>query len=448
MSARSNTYRWAVISLLLVITCSRAFAGKTLYVDDDGPADFNNIQAGIDASADGDTVLVAPGTYTGDGNWDIDFKGKAITVKSEDGPESCIIDCDTLYSSTGRPWPDSHRGFNFHSNEDTNSVVCGFTVTGGGNRIHKDEGGAFYCEGSSPTIRDCIIVHNAAGSGGGIWARNSHMYVSNCIITENFADHGDGGGICIISGEVCLVNCIISGNVTVYYGYGVYCEGGNHQFTNCTVTGNRLRGERGGGGIRFSVGREDAVCNLTNCIVWGNRAGSLGDEIRVPQAVMRHTAFTRLRIEYCLIGEDASDVPDWLGMISGNWLMTDPSFARNGYWDPNGTSEDFWDDFWVEGDYHLKSQAGRWDPNSQNWIQDDVTSPCIDAGDPNSLIGHEPFPNGGVINMGAYGDTSEASKSYFGEPVCETIIAGDINGDCKVDFKDFSIMAAHWLEKR
>ena len=59
---------------------------------------------------------------------------------------------------------------------------------------------------------------------------------------------------------------------------------------------------------------------------------------------------------------------------------------------------------------------------------------------------YEPFPNGGIINMGAYGGTAEASKSYFGEPVCETIVAGDINGDCKVNFKDFALMAFHWLE--
>ncbi len=48
--------------------------------------------------------------------------------------------------------------------------------------------------------------------------------------------------------------------------------------------------------------------------------------------------------------------------------------------------------------------------------------------------------------MGAYGGTAEASKSYFGKPVCETIIAGDINGDCRVDLKDVAILAGHWLE--
>jgi hypothetical protein len=69
------------------------------------------------------------------------------------------------------------------------------------------------------------------------------------------------------------------------------------------------------------------------------------------------------------------------------------------------------DDFWVEGDCHLKSQAGRWDPVARLWVQDEVTSPCIDAGDPATPAGDEPQPNGGRINMGAYGGTAEASKS-------------------------------------
>ncbi len=124
-----------------------------------------------------------------------------------------------------------------------------------------------------------------------------------------------------------------------------------------------------------------------------------------------------------------SNLPaDWHSYGPGN-IDTDPLFA-----DPNNF------------DYHLKSQAGRWDLNSESWIADDVTSPCIDAGDPNTAIGPEPFPNGGRANMGAYGGTVEASKSYFGDPICQTIIAGDINGDCRVDFADFSILAYHWLQ--
>ncbi|MGB2863683.1 MAG: hypothetical protein WBC05_10200, partial [Sedimentisphaerales bacterium] len=65
----------------------------------------------------------------------------------------------------------------------------------------------------------------------------------------------------------------------------------------------------------------------------------------------------------------------------------------------------------ANGDYHLKSQAGRWDLDSETWISDDVTSSCVDAGDPGSAIGLEPSPNGSVINIGAYGGTTQASKS-------------------------------------
>ena len=65
----------------------------------------------------------------------------------------------------------------------------------------------------------------------------------------------------------------------------------------------------------------------------------------------------------------------------------------------------------INNDFHLKSQAGRFDPNSQSWVIDDETSPCIDAGDPSIPVEEEPEPNGWIINMGAYGGTTEASKS-------------------------------------
>jgi hypothetical protein len=126
-------------------------------------------------------------------------------------------------------------------------------------------------------------------------------------------------------------------------------------------------------------------------------------------------------------------------------MELDPCFVAPGHWDTGGTANDQEDDVWVMGDYHLRSQAGHWDQETASWICDDVTSPCIDAGDPNGPLGSEPFPNGGYVNLGAYGGTAEASRSYFGEPVCETHIAGDINGDCRVDDLDMDILLSHWL---
>jgi hypothetical protein len=190
-------------------------------------------------------------------------------------------------------------------------------------------------------------------------------------------------------------------------------SGGELNIHNCVFVGNS-----GWWGL-YSDGP------VSNCILWNNRASG-GRQV------------DGWSVQFCNVqggcpGEGNIDV--------------DPCFVDIGHWDDNGTPEGTWDDFYVSGDYHLKSQAGRWDPNSGTWVIDDVTSPCIDAGDPMSPIGHEPFPNGGIINMGAYGGTAEASKSYFGEPPCETIVAGDINGDCMVDFKDFRLLALHWLEE-
>jgi hypothetical protein len=84
------------------------------------PYEKPNIQAGIDAAVDGDTVLVASGTYTGTGNRDIDFKGKAIVVMSESGPENTIIFCQR-----------KGRGFYFNNNETLNSEVNVFIIARG-----------------------------------------------------------------------------------------------------------------------------------------------------------------------------------------------------------------------------------------------------------------------------------------------------------------------------
>jgi hypothetical protein len=70
------------------------------------------------------------------------------------------------------------------------------------------------------------------------------------------------------------------------------------------------------------------------------------------------------------------------------------------------------------------------------------------AGDPAAAIMQEPMPNGGIVNMGAYGGTAEASKSWFGGPDCRVIITGDLNGDCVVNLADVALMAVHWLEDR
>jgi predicted secreted protein len=138
--------------------------------------------------------------------------------------------------------------------------------------------------------------------------------------------------------------------------------------------------------------------------------------------------------EFYIYGE-----PNLLTLETYDNLDVDPIFADAGFWDPNGTPDDPNDDFWIDGDYHLKSEYGRWNPNTQTWVVDDVTSPCIDAGDPNMPVGDEPFPNGVIINMGAYGGTMEASKSISDIPL--TVNVNDNDNGSQVTLRQGQILA-------
>jgi pectin methylesterase-like acyl-CoA thioesterase len=117
----------SVATFLLAL--ASAVTGRTIYVDDNGPADFSNIQAAIDDSNNGDIIEVRPGTYTGTGNRDIDFKGNAITVRSTDPNDSNIITATVIDCNGTKAEP--HRGFYFHSSEGPDSVLAGITITNG-----------------------------------------------------------------------------------------------------------------------------------------------------------------------------------------------------------------------------------------------------------------------------------------------------------------------------
>ncbi|MFC1634259.1 right-handed parallel beta-helix repeat-containing protein [Planctomycetota bacterium] len=487
------------ISLALLLAMAGLAQAATITVGPGADYDFNAIQAGIDAAVDGDTMLVTPAEYVITES--IAFRGKAITVKSEAGPDETTIRMSP---------PRGSRGSSvviFENGETTESVLEGFTITGGTgswvSAVSAYAGGGIYFNASSGTLRNCVVVKNKAdvGGGGGVsacfgaspfltncifmensatWGGGVHCWngcsivLTNCIIAENSADESGGGVYCYDNSSVTLTNCEIMSNTATIWGGGLYVGHGSATLTNCLIARNSGL-QLGGGGIVSSY--PDTSLSVRNCTIWGNSGGfscppghelwggggvlsrnasatvtnsivwgntsPVGSEISVVEAPSTLTiAYSNLGGGQTGVNVEGGSPLDW---GPGN-IDADPLFARLGYMDDKGTSDPS-DDVWVEGDFHLKSQAGRWDSNNQTWVQDGVTSPCIDAGDPMSPIGWECFPNGGFVNMGAYAGTPEASKTYFDQPICETIVAGDINGDGQVNRADLEIMALHWTDE-
>jgi uncharacterized repeat protein (TIGR02543 family) len=249
-------------------------------------------------------------------------------------------------------------------------------------------------EPNDPAPSDCPVIE---GVGNGPAVRFSGSQRSSCLLTGFIITRGKGqpaGAIHCDGASPTIAHCLIVGNrSTDPNGAVIYCRDSRAILANCTVADNY--GGANGAGLTLI----DSDVTATNSILWDNGPAqilALGTSDPV--------------IQYC-------DVQGWWPDY-GN-LKTDPGFAGQGSWvDPSDPERILSPDdsraVWLDGDYHLQSQAGRWDPALYTWVPDAVTSPCIDSGERTTPIGHEPEPNGGRVNMGAYGGTSEASKSHLG----------------------------------
>jgi len=247
-----RTYLFLLTVLFLAVFTSTIHA-VTIYV----PGDQPTIQAGIDACIDGDTVLVANGTYTGEGNRDIDFGGRAIVVMSENGPEVTIINCEGSYN-------DNHRGFIFHSGEDSTSVLQGFTITNG---YYLLGGGMWNVNYSSPTVINCTFSENSASIGGGM--RNSidsSPTIINCTFIGNSADESGAGMDNISRSNPTVINCTFNGN-SADNGGGMYNWESSPMVINCTFSGNSA--DRGGGMSNYFSNPTISICMFSGNEAWG-----------------------------------------------------------------------------------------------------------------------------------------------------------------------------------
>lgn len=220
------------LALLFALSGTTASA-RVIHVDLEGGGDYETIQEGLDAAAEGDTVLVAPGWYSGPLNRDLDFGGTNVVLVSEAGLHHTIIDCEGM-----------GRGIYFHSGENAASVVDGFRITNGA----APAGAGISCYSySSPTIRNCLFRANVAWSGG-------------------------GGMRCSDYASPTLENVIFSANYAVYGGGMIARQYSSPTLTHVVFEHN---GADHGGGMRF----EASFASLTDVLFYKNEATVSGGGI-------------------------------------------------------------------------------------------------------------------------------------------------------------------------
>jgi len=366
MTQKKNRKEWDImVKHLISITtlfliCSlpaKAVLGDTIHV----PADQPTIQAGIDAASNGDLVLVAPGVYVEN----IDFLGKAISVSSEAGALSTIINGDG-----------SDYVVSFESGETLASRLNGFMIINGSIGIQcyfasptisncliaGNHGlGGICCTLSLATIFNCTIVGNISGAGGGIFSYLSALRISGCTIQANFGIAGGGGIFCITS-FIDLSNCIIANNVG-YSGGGIYCyDFAWLNINHCTIAQNYVAVGGEGGGLYCL----DSSVGIRNSVFWANTV-DFGKEIWIggskdPSELTMSYSDVEGGEELVYVGSGST-----LHWMEGN-IDQDPGFAGS-------------------LDFHLRSE-----------------SPCIDAGTDAGIytdIDGQTRPYGAGFDIGA-----------------------------------------------
>jgi len=272
-----------------------------------------------------------------------------------------------------------------------------------------------YAEGGEIIIIDPGVYYETID----LTDKNIILRGANSGLTSAAADTvllGDGTTpVVLISGNT--EECILQGVTVMGGSVGIRIVDSSAEIMDCHVVANEGAGielvdeaqpsihhcvvaDNGGAGIDMppkTEGRKllHSSPNILNCTIVKNGYGAI---------LNGRPIIANSILYYNVTNSDAAQISSELASVTYSDVQ--------GGWPGEGNIDKY--PLFAEpdnGDYHLKAQAGRWNTSTQSWIIDDVTSPCIDAGDPSSPVGLEPSPNNGIINIGAYGGTSEATKS-------------------------------------
>lgn len=282
----------ALLTTLSILVASPVLA-ETVLVTPDGDGDYPTIQDALASVTDGDVIELSDGVFTGPGNRDLEFFGRAITLRSRSGdPRSCVVSAEQM-----------GRVFHLHDGEMSATVIEDIAIqmgVGGGLvlengaspvirgcliRVNDGEaewceyGGGVRCNGASPTFEDCAITGNTAivGAGVSIQGGSSVSFV-RCTISDNLAlcvdsigITGGAGGLYIRGSVVTLVDCLVANNRGHDGIGGIDAAGAELRFEGCTISGNTAG--FGPAGIDLGTG---TTVTMERTILWGNRSDELG----------------------------------------------------------------------------------------------------------------------------------------------------------------------------
>jgi hypothetical protein len=215
-------------------------AVPTFAAELDVPGQYATIQAAVDAAVAGDEVILADGVYAGAGNVEVNLLGKAITLRSANGPESCVIDGE-----------ESSIGLVLNSGETRATVIEGLTIRNcyANNSYDVYHGAAIRMTGASATIRDCVFQSNICniqpsgsfidGGGGAIGGENSAPLIEQCRFDDNRAFSSGGAARFIENSAPEIVDCTFQYNVSCSGGAIAIEDRSSALITGCDFEGNR-----------------------------------------------------------------------------------------------------------------------------------------------------------------------------------------------------------------